>query len=221
MTVLELVPWFQIASTIVAGVGIIVSTALGLQGLYGTKRERELKIKPDLALNTGAQVVNARIGPLTTVHGKAPNDPELLEYKKKAGDKERSFSLDAKFSGLFNYGSGTAFNITVWFEAEILVRGGASQRLYSLQSEPPYSKSWNTVTPVPNILTSGDEASFYVASGCIITEGPTIEEMSGELWIECYDATGKRHRWHQPATYFIDLLDTERGRVTLSVDARA
>ena len=77
MSPTELVPWFQMGSTVLTGIGIIVSVSLGIASLNNNRRDRLAKIRPDLLFNIGGQEVAALTRKLTTVPGIDQNDPEV------------------------------------------------------------------------------------------------------------------------------------------------
>jgi len=73
----DLVPWFQMASTIITGVGVMVSIGLGIATIKNNKLQRVAKIRPELMFNIGGQLVSATVAELHSFPGKDPRSSRV------------------------------------------------------------------------------------------------------------------------------------------------
>jgi hypothetical protein len=215
MTAQDLVPWFQMASTVLTGVGIIVSVSLGIASLNNNKRDRLLKIRPDLQFNIGGQEMSASIVPFEGFPGKAPDDPEVQAFMKALPAGANCLVLDDGFGQLFNLGQGTAFNASIWFEPQRITSGGQERWLKrSEQVVAPYTKAWNTIPATPANLPASASASFHILPGSVLAAPTDVTVVSGRMRIECLDAERNAAQWTQDATFFIDRRNTDKATHT-------
>jgi hypothetical protein len=221
MTAQDLVPWFQMASTILTGIGIIVSVSLGIASLNNNKRDRLLKIRPNLLFNIGGQVMAASISPLQSFPGKSSEDPEIQNFMKALPADSRCLVLRQGFGKLFNHGQGTALNAMIWFEPQRVTSGGQDRSLTkSEQASAPYTKDWNSIPATPANLPTAASASFLILPASVYVAAPDITAISGRMRIECRDSEGNSAQWSQNATFFIERTNMEAS-VTLTFEPRS
>jgi hypothetical protein len=222
MTAQELVPWFQMASTILTGVGIIVSVSLGIASINNNKRERLLKIRPELLFNIGGQVMAASIVPLRSFPGKSSDDTEVRDFIKSLPADSKCLVLRESFGQLFNHGQGTAFDTAIWFEPQRVTSGDQERWLKkSEQVTAPYTKGWNSIPAMPTHISAAASASFWILPGSVYAAASDIKLISGRMRIECRDAQGHHARWSQDATFFIDRANEVDAAITVSFEPRS
>jgi hypothetical protein len=222
MTAQELVPWFQMASTILAGIGIVVSVSLGIASLNNNKRDRLLKIRPDLLFNIGGQVMAASISPLQSFPGKSSDDPEVQTFMKSLPADSKCLALQESFGQLFNHGQGTAFDARIWFEPQRVTSGGQERWLTkSEQVMPPYTKDWNSIPAMPANIPGAASASFRILPVSIYSAPSHVSAISGRMRVECRDAEGNSAQWGQDATFFIERANAEEASITVAFEPRS
>lgn len=222
MTAQELVPWFQITSTVLTGIGIVVSVSLGIASLNNNRRDRLLKIRPDLQFNIGGQEMTVFFAPFQNVPGKAPDDPEVQAFLKVLPADAKCLEVHGGFGQLFNLGQGTAFNTSIWFEPQRITSDGKDRWLKrSEQVIPPYTKDWNTIPATPANLPPSASSSFYILPGSIFAAPRDVSAIAGRMRIECRDIEGNSAQWTQDATFFIDRTNENQGTVTVSFEPRS
>jgi hypothetical protein len=152
----DLVPWFQMASTVIAGVGIIVSVSLGIASLNNNRRDRVDKVRPNLLFNIGGQQVSATLNKITFIPGLSQDDSDVITFLKSLPEGQRGPSLNGRYGQLFNHGPGPALSIYIWFEPDRITIGGNERRLSRTeQYTPPYTKEWNWIAAMPAICPKG------------------------------------------------------------------
>jgi hypothetical protein len=222
MTAEQLVPYFQMASTIVAAIGIMFSVSLGIASLKNSKRDRLLKVRPDLLFNIGGQVMDATISPLQSFPGKSSDDPQVQIFKKSLPADAKGLDLRDGFGQLFNHGQGSAFATTIWFEPQRITSGGQERWLTkSEQGAPPYTKDWNSIPAMPANVPTGESASFFILPISVYAAAPHTSAISGRMRIECRDAEGNAAQWRQDATFFIDSANADKAAITVSFEPRS
>jgi hypothetical protein len=222
MTAEQWVPYFQMASTILAAIGIMFSVSLGVASLKNSKRDRLLKIRPDLLFNIGGQVMDATISPLQSFPGKSSDDPEVQGFKQSLPADTQGLDLRDGFGQLFNHGQGAALATTIWFEPLRVASGGQARWLTkSEQVAPPYTKGWNSIPAMPANIPTGKSASFLILPISIYAAAPHISEISGRMRIECRDAEGNPAQWTQDATFFIERANADKASITVSFEPRS
>jgi hypothetical protein len=222
MTAQEIVPWFQMASTVLTGVGIIVSVSLGIASLNNNKRDRLLKIRPNLLFNIGGQLMTASISPLRSFPGKSSDDPEVQSFMSTLPADSKCLVLRESFGQLFNHGQGTAIDTAIWFEPQRITSGGQERWLTRTeQTSPPYTKDWNSIPATPANIPAAENASFYILPASVYSLAPHISAMSGRMRIECRDAEGNSVQWSQDATFFVERTDENNANVTVSFEPRS
>lgn len=222
MTAEQWVPYFQMASTILAAIGIMVSVALGILSLNNNKRDRLLKIRPDLLFNIGGQAMDATISPLQSFPGKSSDDPEVQTLRKSLPADATGLDLRDGFGQLFNHGQGSAVATTIWFEPRSVTSGGQVRWLArSEQVVPPYTQSWNSIPAMPANIPTGKSASFFILPISVYAAAPHITEIYGHMRIECRDAEGNSAQWSQDATFFIDRANATKATITISFEPRS
>jgi hypothetical protein len=217
----DLVPWFQMGTTVLTGIGVIVSTSLGIVSLQNNRRERIAKIQPNLLFNIGGQEIRASIAPLKDIPGKDPDDPEIRTFLSGRPSGSQCLILQGSFGKLFNHGAGTALDVSIWFEAET-VRYTDHERALTRnqQSSPPYTKDWNLIPGTPTNIPPGAEASFYILPASAYLAETYASMLSGKTHIECRDAEGNPYEWRQPTRFFIERPDASGALVTISFEQR-
>jgi hypothetical protein len=224
MTVQDLVPWFQIASTILAGIGIVVSVSLGIASLNNNRRERLFKIRPDLLFHVGGQVMRASVARFETFPGKAPYDPEVVAFLKALPKEAKCLILRDSFGQLFNLGQGTAFNTTIWFEPQRVRSLGQENWDRLKKSEQviaPNTKDWNTIPAMPPNLPPASSADFRILPGSVYAAPNHVTAVSGRMRIECEDSETRSFQWTQDGTFFIDRGNTDEATITVSFESRS
>lgn len=205
MTIQELVPWAQVASTLIAGIGIAVSVALGIATLNNSRKDRFSKIEPNLLFNIGGQQVKAIIHNLTAIPGLSQQDPDVVNFLKSIEAGQKAIYLDGRYGQLFNHGAGPALSVSIWFRPERITMDDKERPLDPSElSSPPYTREWNVVTPTPANLPPGAEASFGILPVCVFASAAEVRAIAGMIYIECQDQTGRPFYWSQPATFFVD-----------------
>jgi hypothetical protein len=180
------------ASTIIAGIGIIVSVSLGLASLQNNYRDRLSKIRPDLLFNIGGQEVPAILQPVTSIPGLNQRDDDVVNFIKALPADIKAPSLQGQFGQLYNLGAGTAYDIYIWFEPDRITTGGNERRLTRAeQGTPPYTKEWNSIAATPANLALGSAASFGILPASVYVAGPHVNAISGDIRIECRDLNGR------------------------------
>jgi hypothetical protein len=222
MAATELVPWFQMASTVLTGIGIVISISLGVASLNNNKRDRLLKIRPNLLFNIGGHVMAASIAPLRSFPGKSSDDPEVQSFLKTLPAGSKCLALRDGFSQLFNHGQGTAIDTMIWFEPQRITSGGQDRWLTKTeQASPPYTKAWNSIPATPANLPTAANASFYILPVSVYAAPPHISAISGRMRIECRDAEGNSAQWSQDATFFLERENADDASITLTFEPRA
>jgi hypothetical protein len=222
MTAQELVPWFQMASTILTGIAIVVSVSLGIASLNNNKRDRLLKIRPNLLFNIGGQVMAASISPLQSFPGKSSDDPDVRSFMEALPANSKCLALREGFSQLFNHGQGTAIDTMIWFEPQRITSGGQDRWLTKTeQASPPYTKGWNSIPATPANIPTAANASFFILPVSIYAAAPHISAISGRMRIECRDSEGNSAQWSQDATFFIERANADEASVTVSFETRS
>lgn len=220
MTPTELVPWFQMASTVIAGIGIVVSMILGIASLNNNRRDRLAKIRPDLLFNIGGQQAPATLHPITFIPGLRQDDPDVVSFLKRLPEEWRGLSLAGRYGQLFNHGAGPALAVYIWFEPDRITTGGNERRLSRAeQYSPPYTKEWNWIAAMPANLSEGDAAFFGILPVSVYATSPDVSAVSGAMHIECRDKDGRPYQWKQPAVFFIDRSENTAS-ITVSFGQR-
>ena len=222
MTAAELVPWFQMASTMLAGIGIVVSVSLGVASLNNNRRERLFKIRPNLLFNIGGQVMAASVEPFETFAGKDPHDSDVQEFITALPKDFKCLVLQENFGQLFNLGQGPAISTSIWFEPQRITSDGQERWLKrSEQVKPPYTRDWNWIPATPANMAPGASATFGIAPGSVYAVAANVSSVSGKMRIECRDIDGNLLQWTQDATFFIDRLSAEKASLTVSFEPRS
>ena len=217
----DLAPWFQIASTIVTGIGVIFSTSLGIATLNNNRRDRLLKIRPNLLFNIGGQAMAATISPLQSFPGKSFNDPEVCSFMETLPADTKCLTLHGGFGQLFNHGQGSAVDTVIWFEPLRITSGGQDRWLTRTeQASPPFTKDWNSIPATPANIPAAASASFFILPASVYAAPPRVSAISGRMRIECRDGEGNSAQWSQDATFFIDQTETGEATVTVSFEPR-
>ena len=220
MTAADLVPWFQMASTVIAGIGIVVSVYIGVSSLNNNRIDRIARIKPDLLFNIGGQEVSATLHPITFIPGLTQDDPEVSAFLGKLPKDLKGISLNGWYGQLFNHGSGPALSVYVWFEPNIFTTERNSRHLkWAEKNFAPYSKDWNWIAATPATLAEGEAAFFGILPVSVFAASPDVRAISGAMHVECRDRDGRTHQWAQPATFFIDRSE-ETASITVSFGQR-
>ena len=163
MPITELVPWFQMASTIITGIGVIVSTSLGIATLEKNSQRTSCTNSPDLMFNIGGQAISASLSPLRSFPGKDPEDPEIQGFIKTLPTDTKCIELQARLRQLFNHGEGTAYDVSIWFEPDRMIVNGEVHRITRIeQTQPPNTKEWNSINAISPNLSSGEEGIFGI-----------------------------------------------------------
>jgi hypothetical protein len=221
MSPTELVPWFQMGSTVLTGIGIIVSVSLGIASLNNNRRDRLAKIRPDLLFNIGGQEVAARLEKLTTVPGLDQNDPGVVGFVTTLPTDQKCIVLSGRFGQLYNHGAGTAYETYIWFDPDRIISSGVSRRLTTTQQRsPPYAKGWNSIAATPANVPPEGAAFFGIVPASVYLVGADVSEVSGEMRIECRDIDGRSVQSTQPVTFFVDRLEGDKASVTISFGRR-
>ena len=221
MTAPELVPWFQMASKILTGVGIIVSVSLGIASLNNNKRDRLLKIRPNLLFNIGGKVMTASVSPFQSFPGSSSDDPEIQNFIKTLPADSKCIVLQQGFGKLFNHGQGTAIDVKIWFEPQRVTSGGQDRWLTKTeQASPPYTREWNLIPATPANLPTAAVASFYILPACVYIAPIHVSAISGRMRVECRDSEGNSAQWSQDTTFFIERTNAEAS-VTLTFEPRS
>jgi hypothetical protein len=222
VTAQELVPWFQMASTILTGIGVFVSICLGVASLNNNRRDRLLKVRPNLLFNIGGQAMAAAISPLRLFPGKSPNDPDVQRFLKTLPAGSQSLVLRDSFGQLFNHGQGPAIDALIWFEPQRITSAGQERWLTRTeQASPPNTKEWNTIPATPANIPPAAEASFRILPACVYALPPAIDAVSGRMRTECRDSEGNSMQWQQDATFFVERTNANEATVTVSFETRS
>ncbi len=178
----DLVPWFQMASTIIAGLGIVVSVSLGIASLNNNRRDRLAKIQPDLLFNIGGQKMSVTLHSITFMPGLTQDDPEVVEFLTTLPKDRKGPALNGYYGQLYNHGAGPALSVYIWFEPDRVTIGGGERRLTRAeQYSAPYTKDWNCIAAMPNNLSEGDAAFFGILPVSVYAAGPDVSAMSGAM----------------------------------------
>jgi len=206
MTIQDFVPWAQVASTLIAAVGIGVSVWLGIASLNNSRKDRLSKIEPNLLFNIGGQEIQATMRKLVAIPGLSQKDPDVVNFLKSISADQKALYLDdGRYGQLFNHGAGTALSISIWFRPERITVDDKERPLDPTElSSPPYTREWNIVISTPANLPPGAEASFGILPVCVFASAAEVRAIAGMIYIECQDQTGRPFYWSQPATFFID-----------------
>ncbi|NNH33584.1 hypothetical protein C9413_30630 [Rhizobium sp. SEMIA 4085] len=221
MAVAELVPWFQIASTIIAGIGIITSVSLGIASLNNNRTDRLIKISPNLLFNVGGQELAATLQPLKRIPGVATGEQDVEEFLAALPDGYLAPFLEQHYGQLYNHGAGPGLSVEIWFQAERLTVKGQERSLTRNERESlPYIKTWNMMSAIPANVPPGGVASFGTLPICVLAAHPDVTTVTGNMYIECHDQHGRSLQWSQPTTYFIDRLKSDKATITVAFSQR-
>lgn len=200
----DVVPWFQMAATVITGLGVIVSTRLGLINIENNRRDRLAKIQPFLAFDTGGQVIPVQVHDLETIPGRDPSDSDLQRFLATAVPGTKCIRLLGQYRRLFNYGAGGALNTSIWLQITSFEVNGTERVLTRAQLEsPPYPRDWNEVTASPPNLLPNAEAFFGILPAAIYVHEPGRTSAAGYVGIRCTDAEGNPFEWTQPVRFEI------------------
>ena len=215
----DLVPWFQMASTVITGIGVIVSTALGISSLNNNRRERQKKIEPNLVFHTGGHEINCQLEKRMILPGISREDSiEFLE--SKTYDYPFICALQT-FGRLVNYGEGPALDTYVWFQTkgikysdkfELILRNDADQ--------PPYNRDWNLTPAVSALLKKDESTSIARLPTPVFIANPATNSIDGVYWIDCKDVNGKVYRWSQEAVFHIIIRTEDEVQVVVTFGSR-
>ena len=137
----DLVPWFQIASTIITGIGVTVSTALGIISLNNYRKDKAKSIRPSLFFNIGGHLLEC------TLKENRHRNTGISEIDAGKFLEERKYThkficTDRPFSVLANHGDGVALDIAVWFHTtEVYKRERAVKLSQEEVRLPPFTRN--------------------------------------------------------------------------------
>lgn len=207
-TAADLVPWFQIGATIITGIGVVVSTTIGIVTLKNAHRDRVAKIQPNLLFNLGGNIVRCVLEERETLPGIDPQSSG--EFLAGRGGRCLALSNNGPIGQLFNHGRGLALDVHVWFRAEEVAYGQSRYRLTPQQmNSAPYSKDWNIAATTPSSIPSGDGAAVYRLPTAIFFADQGLIEVNGLTFIECKDAENREYQWSQPTTVHFNRAAAE------------
>ncbi len=217
----ELVPWFQMASTVISGIGIIVSVCLGIASLNNNRTDRLIKISPNLLFNVGGQEVPATLRPLDHIPGFGTSERDVQHFISTLPTSLLAPFLDDVYGQLYNHGSGPGLSVVIWFQADGLSTKEHERVLTKEERKSvPYIKAWNTVAAMPENLPSGEAASFGTLPICVLAAQEDVTGIFGTMYIECADQNGRSLQWSQPARYLIERLPQGKATITVSFSRR-
>ena len=222
MNVADIVPWAQIASTLLSALGVGVSIALGIASLNNNRRDRLLKTQPNLAFSVGGQLIRAELRPLDGFPGVNQTDPEVRDFLRLFPAGTRVIGLTGRFGQLLNYGQGTAYDVKIVFLPTSITKSGTEVSINAFRRQrPPYSADFNTILSTPSHIAPEQAGSFGILPGSVYLSDDQVSKISGSVDIECSDLNGKVMRWTQPTTFFVDVFGSGRLSVTVSFGRRS
>ena len=115
-TAAELVPWFQMAATVITGIGVMVSTRIGIVALKNAQRDRVSKIQPNLLFNLGGNVVSCTLEERNNIPG--IDQKTAADFLASRSGKCVVLCHDTPIGQLFNHGLGSALDVKIWFRTE-------------------------------------------------------------------------------------------------------
>lgn len=187
----DLVPWFQMASTIIAGAGIVASTLIGLSALNGNRRERRDKILPNLLFTPGGETARIALTDEWVFPGRDASDLEVRGFLANLPADSRRIVLREPVGELSNYGSGPAMNIKIVFLPErIQAEGGWRELSAGEKASFAFKPDSNEIIPAPAHLATGKSGSMGVLPGAVCFMLPDADAVSGKAMITCKDAQG-------------------------------
>lgn len=228
----------QAASTVVTGIGVIVSLHFSRKALSEIAIDRRLRYKPHLLFTPGGcglpvEFVRAGrhvpgINPkyAMKVFSEIPDEAESVRIAwgppdvpsaEPAPSKGMSIARRSKrrsspdYAHLWNHGTGPALNTrTVWIAQEVSI-GSEKFRLdeHKLR-EPVYTRGLNDMPVVPWNIAAGKEGH--------LTRLPTFIEkdferkltcVQGILETRCNDIFGDEHTFYQEFTIFPEYSDAD------------
>jgi hypothetical protein len=203
----DLVPWFQIASTVLTGIGIIVSTSLGIISLSNQRRDKIKKIEPNLFFRHGGYLVKCTSELGLYLPGIAEEDGK--KYLETNNITHSRIIASHTFAELFNHGEGVALNVSVWFQAIQTKNNGILIKLSPQDTEKsPFNREWNITPTVATPLPAGESTKIGRLPTSIVVASPQTNYIDGVFWIECIDSLGSQYRWSQEVSFFIDRSST-------------
>lgn len=184
-------PWFQMASTVVAAVGIGISTWIGVSALNGNRKDRREKILPNLLFTPGGETAPIVLRSDCVFPGRDLDDPQIRGFLSELPVNSRKIVLREPVGELGNFGSGPAMNITITFlPSKIATKDGWRPLSAHDQANFAFTRGANEIVPSPAHLAEGKTARLGVLPGAVCFLPADSDAISGRFEIRCTDAHG-------------------------------
>lgn len=197
-----LLPWFQMASPVVAAIGIAASTAIALAALRNNRRDQRQRIQPNVLFTPRGETVAVDSPTQGLLPGR--DAKEAAEFLAALPEGTTARTASAPFGELKNYGTGPAFDIRLSFRPNLLLTAGSERPLTAAEKALYLREGVNALRPLPAHLAAGAAATLGAFPGilCFLPAGAT--GVAGRFDISCADATGASVETVQEARFELD-----------------
>lgn len=197
----------QVVTTILTGIGVIVSIILGVRSLRAIHEDRIERARPYLLFLRGASLIPAEIGEVRGIPGININ----IALKLLGANVGRlSFLPRGDWGRLHNYGNGAALEAKVTFLAHTVHMGSDQFQLdRKLLSKYPYDPHANEIPLTPSHMLPGTESHlFRIPTFYIADFDRRLDRVECVAVLRCKDITGRTYVTYQSTNF---RVDTEGG----------
>ena len=194
----------QVISTILTGIGIIISIWIAITTLREMRSERIHRVKPKVLFVKGGQLV---LGERVEARGIPGINPayakEILANKPK---NAKAIHAKTFWGRLKNLGEGSAINVEITFIFYYVIKSGERFELNSKKrKEPPYSEWLNTIPASPSNLSKGETAIFgRLPTPIVLDFSRQINMLEGKVCINYEDIYGNKYEIDQESRVFVN-----------------
>jgi hypothetical protein len=178
----------QVLSTLLAGIGIIVSMWIGIRTLREVRDDRLHRVRPKLLFNYGGQEVPCELREALGIPGIDFEYARTLLSDKPPG--ARHCLPKHLWKGLTNYGNGSALNAAITFVTKTVEKAGEEFAIDEKKlTEFPYTPELNHAHIAP-----GQSSEFFrLPTPVTLDFSEQLTSMTAEVLIQYEDTYGNEY----------------------------
>jgi hypothetical protein len=194
----------QVAATVLTGVGIIISTGIGIRTVRELRADRSFRVQPRLLFDRGGEVVRCRLNDEGGIPG---IDPTIAgELLRNASPTARTCIASRLWGKLTNHGTGSALDVRVTFITKNVIKADEQFRIDEKKlSEFPYHPLFNRIPAMPSNISPGSSAQFFrLPTPITVDFTGQIAQLEGLVSIEYQNIYGTQFEVQQNFRAFIE-----------------